>query len=202
MSYSIDAIRAQFPALAKSDNGLPRVYFDNPAGTQVPQSVVDRMSQCLINSNANLGGDFVTSQGADVVVDDAHAAMADLLNATSSDEIIFGQNMTTLTLCVSRSIALHLKEGDEILLSRMDHDANVYPWVLMARDRGVKVNWLPFNLETFEFDLELAETLINNRTRLVCVGGASNLLGTLNNVQALCAMARAVGAWSYIDAVQ
>ncbi len=202
MSYSVDAIRAQFPALQISDSGLPRVYLDNPAGTQVPQSVIDQMTQCLIHSNANLGGDFVTSQGADAIVDDAHAAMADLLNAASPDEIIFGQNMTTLTLNVSRSIALHLNEGDEILLSRMDHDANVYPWVLMARDRGVKVNWLPFNVDTFEFDIEVAEALINNKTRLVCVGGASNLLGTLNNVQALCALAREAGAWSYIDAVQ
>ncbi|MEM7084171.1 MAG: cysteine desulfurase-like protein [Pseudomonadota bacterium] len=202
MTYDVDAIRAQFPALAETDSGKPRVYFDNPAGTQVPQRVVDRMSDCLLRHNANLGGYFTTSKGADAVVDDAHAAMADLLNAASPHEIIFGQNMTTLTLHVSRSIALHLNEGDDILLSRMDHDANVQPWVLMAQDRGVKVNWLPFNHETFEFDLALAAELLTERTRLLCVGGASNLLGTLNDVTTLCRLAREAGAWTYIDAVQ
>ncbi|MFK8031060.1 MAG: cysteine desulfurase-like protein [Gammaproteobacteria bacterium] len=202
MTYSIEHIRAQYPALAKTDKGLPRIYLDNPAGTQVPQNVVDRMSDCLLYNNANLGGAFVTSLGADSIVDDAHAAMADLLNAASPDEIIFGQNMTTLTLGVSRSIGLLLNPGDEILLSRMDHDANVQPWVLMARDRGVKVKWLPFDHETFEFDLTLAESLMTDKLRLMCVGGASNLLGTLNDVKALCAMARKVGAWSYVDAVQ
>ncbi len=202
MTYNVEKIREQFPALAQTDEGVPRIYFDNPAGTQVPQSVVDRMSDCLLNSNANLGGYFTTSRGADAVVDDAHLAMADLLNATTPDEIIFGQNMTTLTLAVSRSIAHLLGEGDEILLSQMDHDANVQPWVLMARDRGVKVNWLPFDLDSYEFDLSQAERLITDRTKLVCVGGASNLLGTLNDVKSLCSLAKSAGAWSYIDAVQ
>lgn len=202
MTYNVDTARAQFPALAVTDDGRPRVFLDNPAGTQVPHGVIERMSDCLINHNANLGGYFVTSKGADAIVDDAHSAMADLLNAATPDEIIFGQNMTTLTLSVSRSLAKHFNEGDEILLSRMDHDANVYPWVLMARDRGVKVTWLPFDLETFEFDLDDVRKLITERTRMVCVGGASNLLGTLNDVQAMCRIAKEAGAWTYIDAVQ
>lgn len=202
MTYHVDAVRELFPALCVTDEGRPRVYFDNPAGTQVPQTVVDRMSDCLLNHNANLGGHFVTSRGADAVVNEAHLAMADLLNAATPDEIIFGQNMTTLTLNVSRALAEHVKEGDEILLSRMDHDANVYPWVLMARDCGAVVKWLPFDLETCEFNLDDARRLITDRTRIVCVGGASNLLGTLNDVKAICAIAKEAGAWSYIDAVQ
>lgn len=202
MTYDPDAVRACFPALSISDGGLPRVHFDNPAGTQVPQSVVDRMSDCLLAANANLGGRFRTSERAGEVVKEAHRAMADLLNAASMDEIIFGQNMTTLTLHVSRSIGRELRPGDEIILSRMDHDANVAPWLLLARDLGLEVRWLPFDLEAFEFDLARFGELLNERTRLVCVGGASNLTGTLNDVRTISRMAREAGAWTYIDAVQ
>ena len=202
MAYSLDAIRAEFPALSIQDNGKPRIYFDNPAGTQVPQLVVDRMSECLIEANANLGGYFETSLRADAVVDEAHQAMADFLNAASPDEIIFGQNMTTLTLYMSRSIGRELQRGDEIILSRMDHDANVTPWTLLAEELGLTVRWLSFNCETFEFDLAELDKLLNEKTRLVCVGGASNLLGTINDVKAISAKARAAGAWSFVDAVQ
>ena len=125
MAFDIDRIRARFPALAIRDGEQSRIYFDNPAGTQVPQSVVDAMSRCLIESNANVQGPFATSEQADAIVAGVHDAMADMLNASSSDEIIFGQNMTTLTLHMSRSIGRLLKQGDEIILSRMDHDANV-----------------------------------------------------------------------------
>ncbi|MGB5346209.1 MAG: cysteine desulfurase-like protein [Woeseia sp.] len=202
MAFELAAVRAEFPALALQDNGTPRIYFDNPAGTQVPQIVVDRMSECLIQANANLGGYFETSRRADVIVDEAHQAMADFLNAPSADEIIFGQNMTTLTLYLSRSIGRTLNRGDEIILSRMDHDANVSPWTLLAADLGLTVRWLPFNLDTFEFDLAELDKLLNAKTRLVCIGGASNLLGTINDVKTISAKARAAGAWSYIDAVQ
>ena len=200
--YDLEAIRARFPALSITDNGTPRAYFDNPAGTQVPQSVVDRMSSCLLEANANLGGFFATSRRADAIADEAHAAMADLLNAPSPDEIIFGQNMTTLTLHVSRSIGRQFRAGDEIILSRMDHDANVTPWVLLARDLDLKVRWLPFNLETFEFDLSALDGLLNERTRLVCVGGASNMTGTIHDIRTISSRAHEVGAWTYIDAVQ
>ncbi|MDH4110020.1 MAG: cysteine desulfurase-like protein [Gammaproteobacteria bacterium] len=202
MNYKLDAIRAQFPALSIEDKGMPRIYFDNPAGTQVPQMVVDRMSRCLIESNANLGGYFATSRRAEEVVDDAHQAMADMLNAASADEIVFGQNMTTITLHVSRSIGRMLQPGDEIILSRMDHDANIAPWMLMAEDRGLEVRWLPFDTSTYEFDLGELEEIITERTRLICVGGASNLTGTINNVRGVCEKARAAGALTYIDAVQ
>ncbi|MEX1266382.1 MAG: cysteine desulfurase-like protein, partial [Woeseia sp.] len=202
MTYDIDAICNQFPALALKDGNTTRVYFDNPAGTQVPQIVVDRMTECLVEANANLGGFFATSQRADRIVDEAHAAMADFLNASSPDEIIFGQNMTTITLHVSRSLGRLFSAGDEIILSRMDHDANISPWLLLAEDLGLKVRWLPFNVETFEFDLSALDELLNERTRLVCVGGASNLTGTINDIKTICSKARAAEAWTYIDAVQ
>lgn len=202
MAFDLGAIRARFPALSITDNKVPRVYLDNPAGTQVPQSVVDAMSRCLIETNANVHGSFVTSERADEIVAGVHRAMADLLNAPSPDEIIFGQNMTTLTLHMSRSIGRLLDPGDEIVLSRMDHDANVGPWLLLARDLGLEVRWLPFNRETFEFDDDAIDKVLTDKTRLVCVGAASNLIGTINDVKSICAKARAAGAMTYIDAVQ
>ena len=202
MLYDLNAVRAQFPALAITDNGRRRIYFDNPAGTQVPATVAKAMSDCLLTSSANLGGDFPTSHAADAIVASARDAMADLLNAPSGDEIVFGQNMTTITLHLSRSIGRLFRPGDEIILSRMDHDANVWPWVLLARDLELEIKWLPFEASTFEFDLTVLDDLLTDRTRLVCVGGASNLTGTLNDVTEICAKARAAGALTFIDAVQ
>jgi len=200
--FDLDRIRAQFPSLHETDNGKPRLYFDNPAGTQVPTSVAERMADCLLHKSANIGGYFPTSAMAEEVANGARAAVADLLHAPSPDEIIFGQNMTSLTFHVSRSIGRHFKAGDEIILSQMDHDANVEPWKLLARDFDLTVQWLPFDTETFEFDLTRLDELLSGKTRLVCVGGASNLLGTINDVETICSKARAAGAWSYIDAVQ
>ena len=202
MKFDTDTIRSAFPALAITDNGKRRIYLDNPAGTQVPMTVVERMSECLIEANANLGGYFVTAGKADAVMHEAHTAMADLINAPSADDVIFGQNMTTMTLHVSRSIGRTFSAGDEIILSRMDHDANITPWVLLARDLGLKIKWLPFNLETFEFELEQLDALITDKTRLICIGGASNLTGTIHDVKSICAKAKAAGIWTYIDAVQ
>jgi cysteine desulfurase family protein (TIGR01976 family) len=200
--YDLNAVRAQFPALGVTDDGQRRIYFDNPAGTQVPASVAAAMSDCLLTSSANLGGNFPTSDRADEIVASARSAMADLLNAPSPDEIVFGQNMTTITLHLSRSIGRLFRPGDEIILSRMDHDANVWPWVLLARDLELEVKWLPFGATTFEFELSVLDELITDRTRLICVGGASNLTGTLNDVAAICEKARAAGVLTYIDAVQ
>lgn len=202
MQYDLNAIRAQFPALSVSDGDKERIYFDNPAGTQVSHFVVDRMSHCLLQANANIHGYFRTSVMVDELIAEARAAMADMLNAPSPDEIIFGQNMTTLTLHISRSIGRTLQAGDEIVLSRMDHDANVSPWLLLAEDLDLKIRWLPFNVETFEFDLDVLDEVLTDRTRLVCVGAASNLLGTLNDVKTICTRAREAGALTYIDAVQ
>ncbi len=202
MQFDLDAVRARFPALAITDAGQPRIYFDNPAGTQVPDSVVEKMAECLIESNANVHGEFRTSQKVDLLIDDAHQAMADLLNAASPDEIVFGQNMTTITLHMSRSIGRLLQQGDEIILSRMDHDANVGPWLMMAEDLGLTVKWLPFNTETFEFELDKLDALLSEKTRLICIGAASNLTGTINDVKSICAKARSAGVMTYIDAVQ
>jgi cysteine desulfurase family protein (TIGR01976 family) len=202
VTYDIDAVRARFPALATQDDGVRRIYLDNPAGTQVPSSVAEAMSRCLLEANANGGGYFRTSRASDAVVAAARAAMADFLNAASTEEIVFGQNMTTITLHVSRSIGRLLRPGDEIIVSRMDHDANVWPWVLLARDLELEIRWLPFDTETFEFDADALDDVLTDRTRLVCIGGASNLLGTINDVAAMCAKARSVGALTYIDAVQ
>ncbi len=202
MSFDLEAVRSQYPALALTDNGTRRIYFDNPAGTQVPVCVAAAMADCLMTKSANLGAYFSSSKDAEKIVQSARDAMADFLNAPSSDEIIFGQNMTTITLHLSRSIGRLLRPGDEIVVSRMDHDANVWPWVLLARDLELEIRWLPFNKETFEFDRDALDKVITERTRLVCVGGASNLTGTLNDVKSICAKARAVGAMTFIDGVQ
>ncbi len=202
MALDIGALRAQFPSLATTDNGARRIYLDNPAGTQVPDLVVQRMSECLLQGNANLGGYFRTAELAERYVSDARSAMADFLNAPSADEITFGQNMTSLTLHLSRSIGRYLKAGDEIILSRMEHDANVAPWLLMARDHNLEVRWLPFNTETFEFDDDALDSVLSERTRLLCIGGASNLTGTINDIASMCKKARSAGAWSFVDAVQ
>jgi cysteine desulfurase family protein (TIGR01976 family) len=200
--FDLDAVRAQFPALALTDSGKRRIYFDGPAGTQVPQSVADAMSRCLLEANANVGGKFATSNRADAIVNSARAAMADLLNAPSPDEIVFGQNMTTLTFHLSRSLGRLFEPGDEIIVTRMDHDANVWPWVMLARDLGLEIRYLAFDTETYEFDLDAFDALLSERTRLVCLGAASNLTGTINDVRSICATARSAGALTYIDAVQ
>lgn len=202
MPVNLDAIRAQFPALSITDENIARVYFDNPAGTQVPSSVVEKMSECLIQSNANIQGNFRTSEQVDALIAEARQAMADLLNAPSPDEIVFGQNMTTITLHISRSIGRLLQKGDEIVLSRMDHDANVGPWLMLAEDLGLIVKWLPFDTETYEFDLKVFDELLSDRTKLICLGYASNMTGTINDVKAICDRAKTIGAITYIDAVQ
>ncbi|MBJ88756.1 MAG: cysteine desulfurase-like protein [Woeseia sp.] len=202
MSFDVEMIRSRFPSLSTIDNKLPRIYFDNPGGTQVTQSVVDSMTECLIESNANVQGTFVTSKRVDSIFENVHLAMADMLNAKSPNEIVFGQNMTTLTMHLSRSIGRLLEPGDEIVLSRMDHDANVAPWLLLARDMELKVRWLPFNSETYEIDADALDKVLTDRTRLVCIGAASNLIGTINDVQSIAAKAKAAGAMIYVDAVQ
>lgn len=201
-NVNIDQIRSYFPALSRDGDDVAPVFLDNPGGTQVPQSVVDAMSRCLIYANANLGGAFSTSIRADEIVDQAHKAMADFVNADSPREIIIGQNMTTLTFHISRSIGKTFSEGDEIIVTKMDHDGNVTPWVMMARDHGLVVKYLPFNRETFEFDLDDLDALLTERTRLVAVNHASNLTGTINNVKEVSARARQVGALVYVDSVQ
>ena len=200
--FPIDRIRAAFPALAALDDGHPRIYFDNPAGTQVPRQVVERMTDALLVRNANLGGAFRTSEAADALVEEAHVAAADFYNAASPREIVYGQNMTTLTFHMSRCIGRRLAPGDEIVLSRMDHDANVAPWLLLAEEKGLKVRWLEFDSETYEFPDRAIDDVLSARTRLVAICYASNLTGTINDVRRVAARAREAGALTYVDAVQ
>ena len=202
MNYDIEQIRGKFPALNIKDSGVRRIYFDNPAGTQVPTEVIEAIQKCMIESNANIQGGFETSNRVDKILDEFHQSMADFLNATSSEEIIFGQNMTTLTLHISRSIGRLLSKGDEIILSRMDHDANISPWLLLAEDIGLSVKWLSFDTEKYEFDLNCLENLLSDKTKLICIGGASNLLGTINDIKSICKIAKKANALTYVDAVQ
>ena len=202
MNYDIEQIRGKFPALNIKDSGVRRIYFDNPAGTQVPIEVIQAVQKCMIESNANIQGGFETSNRVDKILEEFHQSMADFLNATSSEEIIFGQNMTTLTLHISRSIGRLLSKGDEIILSRMDHDANISPWLLLAEDIGLSVKWLSFDTEKYEFDLNCLENLLSDKTKLICIGGASNLLGTINDIKSICKIAKKANALTYIDAVQ
>jgi cysteine desulfurase family protein (TIGR01976 family) len=200
--YDVEAVRAQFPALAIRDSDTARVYFDNPAGTQVPQQVIDRTVECLVGKNANLGGYFKTTQDADLLVNEAHQACADFYNAASPEEIVFGQNMTTLTLHFSRCLGKQFKRGDEIILSRMDHDANVAPWLLLADDLGLVVRWLDFDPETYEFPADALTKVLSSKTKLLAMGMASNCTGTVNDVAAFTREAKAAGALVYLDAVQ
>ncbi|MEJ2637242.1 MAG: cysteine desulfurase-like protein [Calditrichia bacterium] len=195
-------IRQQFPALALQDDGKPRLYFDNPGGTQVPNQVLIRMQHYLIRTNANHGGHFRTSQLSDGILQEAHEAMADLLNAGSGKEIIFGPNMTSLTFAISRSLAHWFKPGDEIILTRMDHDGNVMPWLLMARDLNIKVKWLDFDPETCRYDLQQLPGLLSDKVRLMAVNYASNAIGTINDIAAISKLARVNGSLTYVDAVQ
>jgi cysteine desulfurase family protein (TIGR01976 family) len=201
-ALDVAAIRAQFPALAVKDGGRDRIYFDNPAGTQVPQRVIDRTVDCLANRNANLGGYFVTTVEAGELVDLAHQACADFYNAASMSEIVFGQNMTSLTLHMSRCLGKKFKRGDEIVLSRMDHDANVAPWLLLADDLGLVVRWIDFDTETYEFPDDALARVLSDKTKLLAMGMASNCTGTVNDTKRFAAEAKKAGAIVYLDAVQ
>lgn len=202
MTYDIERIRAQFPGLARMEEERPAIFFDNPAGTQIAQPAVDRMLETMIHLNANLGELFTTSRLAGAAVAAAHQAVADFLNAADPDEVFFGQNMTSITFAFSRAIGRMLNPGDEIILSRMDHDANVSPWLMLAEERELTVKWLEFDTGSFEFDLGQLDTLLTRRTRLVAVGYASNLTGTINDVATIARKAHDVGALVFVDAVQ
>ncbi len=200
-NFPIDAVRAAFPALALADNGVPRGYFDAPAGTQVAARVIAAMNHAMIDACANDGGAFRTSRAVGGIVAAAHEGAAALFNC-DADEIIYGLNTTSLFFEFATLLSRDWVPGDEIVLTRMDHDANVSPWLQAAADRGVTVRWLEWDRDSFEFDYDSLDSLIGPRTRLVAVGQASNFLGTINDVARVCAAARAVGAVSVVDAVQ
>ena len=197
MTLDQNKIRAQFPALAR-----PAVYFDNPGGTQIARQSAERIQRYLVECNANHGGAFETSRLSDSVLDEAHSAMSDFLNAARPEEIVFGNNMTTLTLHLSRSLACLLSPGDEILVTRLDHDANISPWLLVAEDRGCKVTWIDFDVEDGTLKLDEFEKALERKPKLAAFGYASNALGTINPVRKLTEMAHAAGALVFVDAVQ
>ncbi len=197
MAMDSSTIRAQFPALSSG-----AVFFDNPGGTQVPSQVVERMVGHLVTKNANHGGAFRTSRESDAVLDEARQAVADFLNAARPEEIVFGPNMTTLTFGLSRALARELEAGDEIIVTRLDHDANIAPWLLVAEDRGCRVHWVDFDVEDCTLRLEQLESALSSRTRLVAVGYASNAVGTINPVARIIEMAHQRGALCFVDAVQ
>jgi len=197
MPLDLSSIRSQFPALQR-----PAIFFDNPGGTQVAQPVLDRMNAYLVEHNANHGGVFQTSRESDSILDQARLALADFFNASRPEEIVFGNNMTSLTLAISRTIARSWQPGDEIVVTRLDHDANITPWVMAAEELGCAVRWVDFHLEDGTLDLDSFQKALEGKPRMVAFGYASNALGTINPVSKLVRMAHDAGAWVYIDAVQ
>jgi cysteine desulfurase family protein (TIGR01976 family) len=199
-TITIEDIRSQFPALGRIHNGHAVAYFDGPGGTQVPRSVVEAMNDYLYNHNANTHWGYPTSDETDQMIDDARAAFADFLNA-SPDEIVFGQNMTSLTLHLGRALGRGFSAGDEIVVTELDHHANVDTWRSLETDRGVKVRVLPMDIESGQLEMSDLPGLLNERTKLVAIGAASNAIGTINDVTEVCKLARGVGALSFVDAV-
>jgi cysteine desulfurase family protein (TIGR01976 family) len=197
----IPAIRAHFPSLARLHDNRPVVYLDGPAGTQVPQAVVDAIADAMLHHNANRSGQFATSREVDVSMANAHRAAANLLGASDPSEICFGANMTTMTLHFSRSIARTWKPGDEILVSRLDHDANFTPWVLAARDANVNVKYIDVNKADATLDMDSLDAQLTDRTRLVAVTAASNAVGSLTPIAEIARRVHAVGAELFVDAV-
>lgn len=196
MSLHVDAVRAHFPMLQNA------VYFDNPAGTQVPTGVIDAVAHYYRTMNANSGGVFSTSRSTDAMVMDVREKVADFLNAPSAAEIVLGPNMTSLNFALSRAIAKTLKPGDEIVLTRMDHDANVAPWLRIAEDHQLVVRWVDLRTEDCTLDMDTLEAALTDRTRVVATVHASNAVGTINPVQQIAQMAHAAGALYVVDAVQ
>jgi cysteine desulfurase family protein (TIGR01976 family) len=200
-AFDVDALRARFPALSLEDHGLPMAFFDGPGGTQVPDTVIEAVARYYRESNANHGGDFATSRRSDAMLDDAHEALADLLNARSASEIKFGANMTTLTLHVARSIIATLEAGDEIAVTSLDHEANIGPWRTAAADRGIAVRTVDIRPEDVTLDIEAFDAILHGRPKLVAFGWASNAVGTINPVAELVRRAHEAGALTYVDAV-
>ena len=199
--YDVAEIRARFPSLGNTlDDGTPIAFLDGPAGTQVPQSVIDAYRDFFLTANANSGGQWVTSQRRARIADEAHAAAEDLLNAPPQT-VKFGANMTTLVLTLSRSLAKGMRPGDEIVVSRLDHDANYNPWRLLAEDHGFVLREIPVRADDPTLDMEAYAALLSPKTKLVAVGMSSNALGTINPSKEIVRMAHAAGALTILDAV-
>lgn len=197
MPIDISVIRSQFPALERE-----AVFLDNPAGTQVAQPVLDRIRRYLVETNANQGGNFQTSHASDALLYASRRACAEFYNAARPEEIVFGGNMTSLTFHLSRSLAEQLSPGDTVVLTRLDHDANITPWTRIAEERGAEVAWVDFDVEDGTLRLETLDQALEKKPKIVAVGYASNALGTINPVKEITKRAKAAGALVYIDAVQ
>jgi cysteine desulfurase family protein (TIGR01976 family) len=197
---SVEEIRSHFPALERIHNGYPVAYFDGPGGTQVPRVVVEAMSDYLYHHNANTHWAYPTSNETDEIIENARQTLADFLNASSS-EIAFGQNMTSLTFHLARALGRQYKVGDEIIVTELDHHANIDSWRALERERGVTLRVMQMDTESGQLDLNDLANLLSEKTRLVAIGAASNALGTINDVTSAAQMARQTGALSFIDAV-
>ncbi|WP_375393634.1 cysteine desulfurase-like protein [uncultured Sphingomonas sp.] len=202
MTFPIDAVRRRFPALDVTDDDRARIYLDAPGGTQVCSDAIDAMRRHLALGAANAGGVFATSCAVDSLSRSAHQAIADLIGA-DPDEVAFGANMTSLTFAVSRALARDWRSGDELVVTRLDHDANVAPWLEVAEDRGLIVRWLDFDPATGRLQLDSLPGLVSDRTRLVAIGGASNALGSIADLDTIVRTVRRESqALVYVDAVQ
>jgi cysteine desulfurase family protein (TIGR01976 family) len=196
-AFPVEQVRRQFPALNKTT-----VFLDNPAGTQVPKQVVEAVSTALASAASNLGGYFQASRDADAIYDRAHDTMAELLGGASGREIVIGQSTTMLTFHISRSLGRGWKSGDEVIVTRMDHEANISPWLRLAEERDLTIRWLPFNRDTWRIEPEDLKALLSEKTRLLALNYASNLTGSINPVAELTKVAKDAGALVYVDAVQ
>jgi cysteine desulfurase family protein (TIGR01976 family) len=198
-SFDVGWVREQFPSLQLKVNGRPAAFLDGPAGTQVPRQVMDAVQKYFLEANANTYGAFLTSRRTNQMISAARGAMADLFNC-SPDEVVFGQNMTTITLGLARAIGRELEPGDEILLTLLDHDANFSPWKVLE-ERGVVIRTVDIHESDCTLDLDDLKSKLNSKTKLVAVGYASNAVGTINPVAEITKLAHAAGAMIFIDAV-
>ena len=199
-TISIEKIRRHFPALARTHNGYPVAYFDGPGGTQVPRTVVEAMYDYLYYHNANTHWAYPTSEETDAIIDSARSVLADFLNADST-EIVFGANMTTLTFHLARALGRGYESNHEILVTELDHHANIAPWRALEKERGVKVRMVKMIPESGELDWDDFSQQLTRRTKLVAIGAASNALGTINDVRRAAKMAHSFGAQIFVDAV-
>ena len=199
--FPVDWCRAQFPALNRTIAGQPVAFFDGPGGSQVPQRVIDAVGHYLAQTNANRGGRYATAHESDELMESAHATMAAFVGSTHPESIVFGANMTTLTFALSRAISRSWRAGDEVIVTRLDHDGNVTPWVLAAQDSGATVKYIDFHQSDCTLDLQDFASKLSSRTRLVAIGCASNIVGTINPIGEICREAHAAGAQVFLDAV-
>lgn len=197
MPLDITQIRQKFPALTS-----PASFFDTPGGTQICQQALERINHYLVETNANHGGEFATSRDSDAMVEDTRAAAADFLNAARPDEIVFGPNMTTLTFSISRALGRNFNPGDTLVVTHLDHDGNISPWLQVAEDRGCRIRWVDFNPEDCTLNFDDFQKAMEEKPRLVAFTHASNAVGTITPVQRLALIAHDAGALVYVDAVQ